>query len=99
LTKTFGDEVRGMQVVGSSGRIFGVIEDLSIDESTWRGAALVVRVRSNAVSDLGLEKPFWSSARVEIPIHHVSATSDVVVLRTSLEEFAQLIALAHADDA
>ncbi|MBA3458061.1 MAG: hypothetical protein H0T42_33570 [Deltaproteobacteria bacterium] len=86
-----------MNVIGANGRVFGTVDDVELDAATWRATSLVARVRSDAITDLGLEKPFWSRARLSIPIHHVSGATNVVVLKTTLEEFAQLIAHAAAD--
>lgn len=97
MAKRFHSELRGMKVVGSNGRVFGEVDDLEIDEQTWRATHIIVRVKSDAVTELGLDKPFWSHARLPIPIHQVSGASDVLVLRSSLEEFAQLIRLADAE--
>ena len=58
---------------------------------------LVVRISSDVVTELGIEKPFWSHARLEIPIHQVSGATEVVVLRSTIAEFAQLIAIAAPD--
>lgn len=97
MPKRFHDELRKMNVVGSSGRVFGDIDDVEIDETTWRATQLIVRVSSEAIADLGLEKPLWKRARLAIPIHQVAGTSDVVVLRSTLDEIAQLVAIADAE--
>lgn len=86
-----------MKVVGSEGGVFGDVDDVELDLATWRMTSLIVRVTAEAVTSLGLEKPFWSRARLSVPVHQVAGATDVVVLRSSLEEFAQLIAAADAD--
>ena len=94
----FHSELRGMRVVGANGRSFGDVDDLDVDVESWRIASVIVRVSSTAVVDLGLEKPFWTHARLTIPVDHISGASDSLVLRTTLEEFAQLLAVAKADE-
>jgi sporulation protein YlmC with PRC-barrel domain len=86
-----------MSVVGANGRVFGDVDDIEIDAETWRMTNLIVRVSSAAVLDLGLDKPFWSRARLSVPVHQVSGATEVVVLKSSLGEFAQMIAAAVAD--
>lgn len=97
MTKRFHGELRKMTVVGASGRVFGDVDDVVIDETTWQATRLIVRVSSDAVADLGLEKPFWKRARLQIPTHQVVGASDVMVLRSTLEEIAQLVAMAEAE--
>ncbi len=81
-------------MVGASGRVLGEVEDLEIDYATWRITSLLVVVNSTVVADLGIEKPFWSKARIAIPIHQVSGATETVVLRSTVEELGQLIASA-----
>ena len=99
MTTSFQSELRKKQVVGASGRVLGEVEDLEIDMLTWRVATLVVIVNASAVADLGIDKPFWSHARIHIPIHQVSGAIKTVVLRSTVEELAQLIAMAKAETA
>jgi len=97
MAMSFQSDLRKMQVVGASGRVLGEIEDVEIDVATWRIATLVVVVNSSAVADLGVDKPFWSHARIHIPIHQVSGATETVVLRSTVEELAQLISMAKAE--
>lgn len=85
-----------MKVVGANGRTFGEVDELDVDVESWRIASIIVRVSSTSVTDLGLDKPFWTHARLTIPVEHISGASDNVVLRTTLDEFAKLLAGAKA---
>jgi sporulation protein YlmC with PRC-barrel domain len=96
MTSRKNSELRGIKVVGASGRIFGMIDDILIDTETWRVTHLVIQVSSDAVTDLGLEKPFWSHAMLEIPIHQVAGASDAVILRSTVAEYAAMIASAKS---
>ncbi len=95
--KRFHDQLRGLKVVGANGRAFGDVHDIEIDEATWQVKSLIVRINSDVVTDLGLEKPFWSRARLSVPVNQVSGATDVVVLRTSIEELVQLVAAAESE--
>ncbi len=97
MAKRFHSALRNMTVVGANGRVLGELEDIEIDEQSWRMTNLIVRVRSDAVTELGLEKPFWSHARVAVPVDQVSGTSDVILLRASVEDMARMVAVADAE--
>lgn len=88
--KRFVSQIRGLQVVGAKGAVFGEVEDLEI--SIKKVTALVVCVKASHVKELGLKKPFWSKVQVLIPAKHISAITEVVVLKISLEEFAKHLA-------
>jgi sporulation protein YlmC with PRC-barrel domain len=79
----------GKSVAGSNGRIMGILADFGVDTETWRVASLQLKVDSKAVTDLGLSKPLWRSARVEVPSELIRAAKDIVILKVSLEEFAE----------
>lgn len=88
----------GKSVVGSNGRLFGTIADFGIDTEHWNIASILLKVDSKAVTDLGLSKPLWRSARVEVPSSLIAAAQDVVILKVSLEEFAEKLKAAVPDD-
>ena len=92
------EELRGLKVVGSGGRILGEIEDLEVDSETWHVENLFLRVRGSIVSDLGLPRPRWKRAHVSLPARHVSGVQDVVVLDVTVEEFAQELRKARPAD-
>ena len=92
-------ELVGKSVVGSTGRVFGIIDDITLDTDSWKVASIAVKVRSQAVSELGLTKPLWKSARVEIPASVIGAARDVVILTVSLEQFAERLKTAVPEDA
>ncbi|MBA3394815.1 MAG: PRC-barrel domain containing protein [Deltaproteobacteria bacterium] len=84
-----------MQVVGGGGRVFGRVDEIEIDAGAWKVESLVVRVTSDAISALGINKPFWTHAQVVIPVSAVQAVSDVVVLRLTIDEFGQRLLTAR----
>ncbi len=90
-------ELKGIVVVGAHGRVVGEIDDVEIDPSAWRVTGIVVKVDAEAVVQLGLKKPFWSKARVTIPIDHVSGVTDVLVVDVPLERLGALLADARAE--
>ena len=88
----------GKSVVGSNARLFGIIADLGIDTDLWKVASIMLKVDSKAVTDLGLSKPLWRSARVEVPASLIGAAQDVVILKVSMEEFAEKLKAAVPDN-
>ncbi len=87
-------ELKGISVVGAGGRVLGDVVDVDVDVATWRVAQVIVRIHSDAVEALGLKKPFWSRAQVALPVSHISGVSDVIVLRSSATELAELMGTA-----
>lgn len=83
------DQLRKMSVVGAGGRIFGTVNELEIETAGLRVVSLVVRVSSDAIAALGIEKPFWTHANLVVDAKDVQGVTDVVVLRLTIEEFAQ----------
>ena len=88
----------GKPVVGSNGRLFGSIADFDIDTDHWKVASIMLKVDSRAVTDLGLSKPLWRSAHVEVPASLIGAAQDVVLLKVSLEEFAEKLKAAVPEE-
>ncbi len=86
-----------MAVVGAGGRVFGTVDELEIDTETLRISTLTVRIKSEAVAALGIEKPFWSHATLVVHAPDVQAITDVVVLRYTIEQFAERLGSAHAE--
>lgn len=78
-------------VFGAGGRLFGDLDDLLIDDKTWRIVSLVVRLESDAVEALGLEKPFWRRARLSLPADIAHEENGVLVLELTLDEFSELL--------
>lgn len=97
MVKRAYGELRGMKVIGAGGRIVGEVDDIELDVTTWRMASLVVRVQSDALAELGLAKPFWSHARLKVPVLQVSGATDVVILHSSVADLAELVAAADAE--
>ncbi|MEM2901105.1 MAG: PRC-barrel domain-containing protein, partial [Thermoplasmata archaeon] len=48
-------ELKGMKVVGSTGNLIGIVEDIKIDTEDWRSRAIVVKVDRNIEEYLELE--------------------------------------------
>jgi len=94
MTLVKSRDLVGKSVVGSNGRMFGIIADLGVDTELWKVASIMLKVDSKAVTDLGLSKPLWRSARVEVPSSLIGAAQDVVILKVSLEEFSEKLRAA-----
>lgn len=88
------EELRAMAVVGAGGRVFGTVDELELDTQTLRLSSLIVKVNSAAVTALGIDKPFWSSAKLVVQATDIHAITDVVVLRLTIEDFASRLGSA-----
>jgi sporulation protein YlmC with PRC-barrel domain len=86
-----------MVVVGAGGRVFGHVDELEIETEHLRITTITVKVTSAAVTELGIKKPFWSSAKLVVHAADVQGITDVVVLRLSIETFADRLGTAAAD--
>ncbi len=86
-----------MTVVGAGGRVFGKVDEFEIATETLRIATLTVRIASDAVTALGIDKPFWTHAVLAIQIEDIQAVTDVVILRLTIEQFAARLGSARAD--
>jgi sporulation protein YlmC with PRC-barrel domain len=95
MNKT-SSELRKMAVVGAGGRVFGTVDEVEIATDTLRIAALTVRINSEAVEALGIKKPFWSHATLVVHAADVQGITDVVVLRYTIEQFAERLGAAVA---
>jgi len=94
MPKRFLEDVKGKEVVGLRGKIFGEVADLELTGTKISG--FVIQVRKSHVVDLGLDKPFWSRVKVTIPARYVKAINEVVVLSISLKDFALQLAKTKA---
>jgi sporulation protein YlmC with PRC-barrel domain len=91
-------ELRGLKVIGSGGRILGEVKDLEVDVDSWRVENLVLRVHGSIASDLGLPRPRWKRAHLAVPARHIKAGRDVVLLDVTVEAFAEELRAARPAD-
>ncbi len=91
-------ELHGVAVVGAGGRMFGRVQDVQLDDATMKIAGVIVGLQAEVVAELGVHKPFWSRAVLTVPAADVEAISDVIVLRLSVEQFADRIGAATPED-
>ncbi len=94
-------ELKGMKLVGSSGKVIGTVEDIKVETEDWRSRALVVSVDRNIEEYLELEPrntPFFSftslfrEASIEIPTSRISKVSEdenMISLDMSIEELRE----------
>jgi|GEM_PF-4623740 len=94
-------ELKGMKLVGSTGNLIGIVDDIKIDTEDWRSRALVVKVDRNIEEYLELEPrntPFFSftslfrEARIEISTSRVASVSEEkreITLDMSIDELRE----------
>lgn len=91
MTNISLDTLKGRGVVGAGGRFFGTVEDLEVDPKTWKITSLLIRANQHCLEDLGLKKPLFRNVRLTLPIQEIGDIGDVILLKITLEDFAQLV--------
>lgn len=79
-------DLRGKAIVTADGKSVGKVTDLSIDERSWRVAAIIVDVEPSLASLFGVKKKLLKSPRVKIASEKVEHVGDVVKLRDELQQ-------------
>jgi sporulation protein YlmC with PRC-barrel domain len=84
------DEILGRSVVSSNGEHLGKVEDLDIDVSQWKIAALNVKLPGEVIDQLKL-KDFVHKDRINISTREISSISDTVILTWPKNELRKAI--------
>lgn len=79
-------DLKGRSVVTADGKTVGRLADLSIDEHSWRVAAVVIDVDPQVASLFGVKKKLLKSPRVRISADKVEHVADVIKLRDELSQ-------------
>ena len=79
-------DLKGRSVVTADGNTVGRLADISIDEHSWRVAALVIDVDPQVASMFGVKKKLLKSPRVKISAEKVELVADVIKLRDDLSK-------------
>lgn len=77
-------DIKGKMILTADGKTVGTVADLSIDENSWKIAALVVDVDPAVASLFGVKKKLLKAPRVKIATEKVEHLADVVKLRDAL---------------
>lgn len=86
MNETMVNSLIGMKIFGQHGREIGVIADISVDLESWQLQTLEVKLNRQTLDDLKLNRPWFGSQTVHVPVSEISGATDNLVLKTPLEE-------------
>lgn len=76
----------GMKIIGQHGRDIGVVADMTADVETWQLQTLEVELNRETLEELKLERPWFGTHTVHVPVGEISGATDNLVLKGPLEE-------------
>jgi sporulation protein YlmC with PRC-barrel domain len=86
MNQSLVKSLMGMKIVGQHGREIGVIADMSVDVESWQLQTLEVKLNRQTLDDLKLNRPWFGSQTVHVPVSEISGATDNLVLKSILEE-------------
>lgn len=86
MNETMVKSLMGMKIFGQHGREIGVIADMSVDVESWQLQTLEVKLNRQTLDDLKLQRPWFGSQTVHVPVSEISGAIDNLVQKTPLEE-------------
>jgi sporulation protein YlmC with PRC-barrel domain len=87
-------DLEGKKVFAQHGRDVGTVAGVDIDLATFRVVYLEVKLRREVLESLNLKVPLLGSQSIQLGVEHVSAVTDTIVLKATVEELAQLAGAA-----
>ena len=82
-------DLKDKEVLGSAGRLVGVVKDGTIDDN-WKVTSLDVQLEGNVAKEFHLKKTFGSTT-VPIDTSFIGNVGDKVMLKVSAEEVGRSI--------
>jgi sporulation protein YlmC with PRC-barrel domain len=83
-------DVEGMKVFAQAGREIGAVQGLDIDLGDFSIRSMEIKLRREVLESLEMKVPLMGTQTIHLPVEHVEAIGDTVVLRVSVEELATL---------
>jgi sporulation protein YlmC with PRC-barrel domain len=78
--------MNGKKVITDDAYVFGEVDGVHADTTTWQVTNLEVSLTKDAAIELGFNKPMLGSVTVCLPIAYVRQIGDVVTLNKPLQE-------------
>jgi sporulation protein YlmC with PRC-barrel domain len=85
-------ELNGKTVIDGAGNPIGEVEDVLIDDTSWRVSALRVKLRREAANALGERQRAFHSAVIDVPAEAIGAAGQTVVLNVPVGQVQQRLA-------
>ncbi len=83
-------DVEGMKVFAQAGREIGVVMGLDVDLSDFTIRTMEIKLRREILESLKMKVPLMGTQTIHLPVEHVEAIGDTVVLSTTVEELSAL---------
>ena len=80
-----------MQVVGTGGKVLGLVKDINIDRYSWKTPSLQITVSREVMDHLKIKKPMFGKGGLTLSMTHVENIKDYVMLNTDHEGLARLL--------
>jgi sporulation protein YlmC with PRC-barrel domain len=88
-------DLEGKRVYAQHGRDVGTVAGVQIDLEVFRVVALEIKLRREVLESLNLKVPLLGSQSIYLGVEHVSAVTDTIVLKSTVQELAELASGAH----
>lgn len=73
-------------IVTNDGHVIGGVEELIVDTQDWHVVRVGVRLRRQALEDLGLKKSWIRTQHISMPVSEIAGISDTIVLRHNIND-------------
>lgn len=86
---SFQDQVRGRTVIDATGRALGAVDEIYVDGDTLQVEGLRVKLRTDIADELGVPRRTFHPGMIDVPVQHIQALGDTVVLRVDIRTLWQ----------
>ena len=80
-----------MQVVGTGGKILGLVKDINLDRYSWKTPSLQITVSREVMDHMKMKKPLMGKGALTLSMTHVENIKDYVMLNTDHEGLARML--------
>lgn len=85
----YSSDLIGKEVVGAEGWNIGKVRELVVDKERWTVTGLSVGLESNVAKAFNLKK-MWGAGDLAIPVAHVQAAGDRIILKIPKSQIAEI---------
>ena len=80
-----------MQVVGTGGKVLGLVKDINLDRHSWKTPSLQIVVNREVMDHLKIKKPTFGKGGLTLSMTHVENIKDYVMLNTDRDGLARML--------
>jgi sporulation protein YlmC with PRC-barrel domain len=74
------EDIIGLEVLSADAKLIGAVEGIGIDVDRWRAPALTIGVKKGMETELGVKKPIFGTAKLNLDTLYVESVADVITL-------------------